>query len=63
MTRRKGSTGPGDIIVLDGNDNRPATAADLGLSRKEIHEARQFRDAEKADPGITREAHPSRMGP
>jgi hypothetical protein len=30
----------------------PATAADLGLSRKDIHEARQIRDAEEAEPGI-----------
>lgn len=29
-----------------------ATAADLGLSRKDIHEARIIRDAERADPGI-----------
>lgn len=29
-----------------------ATAADVGLSRKEIHEARIVRDAETADPGI-----------
>jgi hypothetical protein len=28
------------------------TAADLGIRRDEIHEARQFRDAERADPGI-----------
>lgn len=38
----------------EGNAIGPASAADLGLSRKEIHEARQFRDAEEADPGITR---------
>lgn len=31
-----------------------ATAADLGLSRKSIHEARIMRDAEKAEPGIVR---------
>jgi hypothetical protein len=31
-----------------------ATAADIGLTRKEIHEARQIRDAELADPGIVR---------
>jgi hypothetical protein len=31
-----------------------ATAADVGLSRKEIHEARQIRDAEKRDPGVVR---------
>jgi len=30
----------------------PPSAADLGLSRKDIHEARIIRDAEKADPGI-----------
>ncbi|WP_427026559.1 hypothetical protein ACP4J4_20290 (plasmid) [Aureimonas ureilytica] len=29
-----------------------ATAADVGLSRKEVHEARIVRDAETADPGI-----------
>ncbi len=28
-----------------------ATAADVGLSRKEIHEARSIRDAQKRDPG------------
>jgi hypothetical protein len=32
----------------------PATAADIGLTHKEIHEARQIRDAEQADPGIVR---------
>ena len=31
-----------------------ATAADVGLSRKEIHEARAIRDAEKRDPGVVR---------
>ena len=30
------------------------TAADVGLSRKEILEARSIRDAEKRDPGIVR---------
>lgn len=29
-------------------------ASDLGLSHKEIHEARQIRDAERDDPGIVR---------
>lgn len=32
----------------------PATAADLGLSHKEVHEARVIRDAEEAEPGIVR---------
>jgi uncharacterized protein YjiS (DUF1127 family) len=41
------------INVLNKNNDLP-TAADLGLSRKDIHEARAVRDAEKADPGIVR---------
>lgn len=32
----------------------PPSAADAGLSRKTIHEAREIRDAEEADPGIVR---------
>jgi hypothetical protein len=31
-----------------------SSAADLGLNRREIHEARQLRDAEANDPGIVR---------
>lgn len=30
----------------------PSTAADIGLSRREIHEARTIRDAEVEEPGI-----------
>lgn len=33
-----------------------ATVADIGLSHKDIHEAREIRDAEAADPGIVRRA-------
>ena len=43
-------------IVPDENDVRPATAADIGLSRKDIHEARLVRDAEKVEPGIVQRA-------
>lgn len=32
------------------------SAADIGLTHKDIHDARQIRDAEKADPGITKRA-------
>lgn len=39
-------------IVLKQNDVRPATAADVGISRKDIHEARIIRDAEAEEPGI-----------
>lgn len=42
-----------DFGVADGNA-KPATAADLGLRRDEIYEARQIRDAEAAEPGIVR---------
>lgn len=38
------------VNVPDGN-NKPTTA-DIGLSRKDIHEARQIRDAEAANPGV-----------
>lgn len=39
----------------------PATAAELGLRRDQIHEARQFRDAEAADPGIVRRVLDDRL--
>ena len=32
-------------------DRNVATAADLGLRRDQIHEARRIRDAERVDPG------------
>lgn len=35
-------------------DNIKATAEELGIDRKDIHEARKIRDAEIADPGIVR---------
>ncbi len=47
------------VGVPDGNAK--TTASDLGLSRKEIHDARQIRDAERADPGITRRTLDSRL--
>lgn len=37
------------------------TAADIGLSRKEIHEARIIRDAEISEPGIARRALDKRL--
>lgn len=36
------------------DEKKVATAAELGLTHKEIHEARLIRDAEKAEPGIVR---------
>ncbi|MDH2092721.1 hypothetical protein N5K21_28930 [Rhizobium pusense] len=37
------------------------TTADIGLSRKDIHEARIIRDAEVAEPGIARRALDARL--
>lgn len=38
-----------------------ASAADLGLNRKDIHEARVIRDAEAADPGVIRRTLDARL--
>lgn len=38
---------------VENDDVSPATAAELGLRRDEIHEARKLRDAEVASPGLT----------
>jgi hypothetical protein len=38
----------------DQKNYSPASAADIGLSHKEVHEARAIRDAEAAEPGIVR---------
>lgn len=39
-----------------GREHSPVapSAADIGLARKDIHEARQFRDAERENPGLIR---------
>jgi len=37
-------------------DHNTASSADLGLRRDQIHEARQLRDAEKAEPGLSERA-------
>lgn len=50
-----GQRGPIKAVEND-NGFSPATAADLGLRRDQIHEARQIRDAEVADPGVVRRA-------
>lgn len=49
----------GEIKVNGGDRRSPKridvpSAADVGLSTKEVFEAREIRDAEKADPGIVR---------
>jgi hypothetical protein len=45
---------PGKPVNVPDGNNKP-TAPEIGLSRKDIHEARQIRDAEEAQPGIVRE--------
>lgn len=42
-------------VVPDGND-RKATASDIGITRKQIHDARKLRDAEADNPGKTERA-------
>ena len=44
-----------------GDENAPATAADLGLRRDQIFEARQLRDAEASDPGLVRRTLDARL--
>src|SRR5690606_18836489 len=39
----------------------PATTKELGLSPKEIHEARKLRDAERGAPGIVERAIAARL--
>ena len=49
-------SGPGGERSGREHSPAPATSADLGLTRKDVHEARQVRDAEAAEPGIVRRA-------
>ena len=44
----------GDRVSKVSKQNNAPTVADVGQSRKEIHEARTIRDAEKRDPGVVR---------
>lgn len=46
----------GDNLPSVTKQNSKPTAADIGLSRKDIHEARIIRDAEDAEPGTIRRA-------
>jgi hypothetical protein len=49
-----------DFGVADANA-KPATTADLGLRRDQIHDARLIRDAEAADPGVVRRVLDDRL--
>jgi hypothetical protein len=50
MPRKSAARSPAGVS----NGNAKATVADIGITRKEIHDARLVRDAEVADPGIVR---------
>lgn len=52
--QERGEAARGRPKSVGDDDTFQATATDLGLRRDQIHEARTFRDAERADPGITR---------
>lgn len=44
----------GDRVSTVTKQNSAPSASEIGLSRKDIHEAREVRDAEEAEPGIVR---------
>ena len=46
------SRGGGRPDCVDDHNAVPATAADLGIRRDEIHDARKLRDAEASEPGL-----------
>ncbi len=51
--QERGEVAKGSVrtdIVPDGNDVRPATSEELGLTHTQIHEARQIHDAEVVEP-------------
>jgi hypothetical protein len=48
------------VDILEGNI-KPPTQAEIGVSAKQIHEARQFRDAERNDPGVISRAINGRL--
>lgn len=55
-----GQSGARTDLVPIGNEVAPS-AADIGLSRKDIHDARLIRDAERADPGLVRRTLDERL--
>jgi len=52
--QERGEVASGRPKSVDGSDTFQATTAQIGISRQEIHEARQIRDVEAADPGVIR---------
>ena len=54
---------PGSVGHVPDGNMPPATATGLGLSRKDIHDARLIRDAEKAEPGSVRRLEAEKAPP
>ena len=52
---------PGSVGHVSDENMPPATADNLGLSRKAIHDARLIRDAETAEPGLVRRTLDDRL--
>lgn len=50
--QERGEVASGRTAKSSEGEDFQATVTDLGMSHKEIHEARQIRDAELAGPGI-----------
>lgn len=57
----RGEVASGRPKSVENGNTFQATASDLGLRRDQIHEARQIRDAEAAEPGIVRRALNERL--
>lgn len=51
--QERGEVRPRGTNQFATSSSEAATVSDIGLTHKEVHEARQLRDAEQADPGKT----------
>lgn len=54
--QERGEVATGRPKSIPGENSFIPTAADVGLTAKDVHDARLIRDAEAADPGVTRRA-------
>lgn len=52
----RGEVATGRPKSLPDGETFSATVTDIGLTHKQVHDARQLRDAEAVDPGVTRRA-------
>jgi hypothetical protein len=51
----------GNPHIVPNKNDLPRTAAEVGLSRKLVHEARQVRNAERENPGVVRQKLDERL--